>query len=77
MIRRVDHLSVLTDWPGERLAVRLTGIQWNACPDLAANNDLSVGNAFRAAIKLEHQPNKKRPHGDCLCLGELHMRALR
>ena len=53
MIRRVDHLSVLTDWPGERLAVRLTGIQWNACPDLAANNDLSVGNAFRAAIKLE------------------------
>ena len=29
-----------------------------------------------AAVRLEHQPNKKCPHGSRLRLGELHMRAM-
>ena len=62
---------------GQRQLPGRTGIHWNACPDFAANNELSIGNVVRAAIKLEHQPNKKRPHGSCLRLGELHMRAIK
>ena len=33
------------------------------------------GGAESAAVKLEHKPNKKSPHGSRLRLGKLHMRA--